>query len=117
MRPSVDAGDCVLELTAGAGTFGVMTDDVRQLADDYHDHWMRTSPSWAHMVGDYRFADRFDDASRAAEDDLIAASRGFAARAAAIPDEGLSPQDRTTREVVAFQATSAADVAECRTEE
>jgi uncharacterized protein (DUF885 family) len=94
-----------------------MTDDVRQLADDYHDHWMRTSPSWAHMVGDYRFADRFDDASRAAEDDLVTASREFAARAAAIPDEGLDLQDRATRDVVSFQATSAADVAECRTAE
>jgi len=94
-----------------------MTDDVRQLADDYHDHWMRTSPSWAHMVGDYRFADRFDDASRAAEDDLIAASREFAARAAAIPDDGLSLQDRATRDVVAFQATSAADTKESRTAE
>lgn len=94
-----------------------MTDDVRQLADDYHDHWMRTSPSWAHMVGDYRFADQYEDASRAAEDDLIEASRAFAARAAAIPDDGLSLQDRTTRDVVAFQATSTADVLECRTEE
>lgn len=94
-----------------------MTDDVRQLADDYHDHWMRTSPSWAHMIGDYRFADRFDDASRAAEDDLIATSRQFAARAAAIPDDGLSLEDRATRDVVAFQATSTADIAECRTAE
>ncbi|SDP51196.1 Uncharacterized conserved protein, DUF885 familyt [Pedococcus dokdonensis] len=94
-----------------------MSDDVRQLADDYHDHWMRTSPSWAHMVGDYRFADRYEDVSRAAEDELIAADRAFAARAAAIPDEGLSLQDRATRDVVAFQATSGADWAECRTEE
>jgi uncharacterized protein (DUF885 family) len=94
-----------------------MTDDVRQLADDYHAHWMRTSPSWAHMVGDYRFADQYEDVSRAAEDDLIRAAREFAARAAAIPDEGLSLQDRATRDVVAFQATSGADWHECRTQE
>ena len=94
-----------------------MTDDVRQLADDYHDHWMRTSPSWAHMVGDYRFADQFDDASRAAEDERIAEARRFVARAAAIPDDGLSLQDRATRDVVSFQATSAADTAESRTAE
>ncbi len=94
-----------------------MTNDVRQLADDYHDHWMRTSPSWAHMVGDYRFADRYEDVSRAAEDDRITAAREFAARAAAIPDDGLSLQDRATRDVVAFQATSGADWAECRTQE
>jgi uncharacterized protein (DUF885 family) len=94
-----------------------MTDDVRQLADDYHDHWMRTSPSWAHMVGDYRFADRYEDVSRAAEDEEISAARAFAARAAAIPDDGLSLEDRTTRDVVAFQATGQADLAESRTEE
>lgn len=69
------------------------------------------------MIGDYRFADRFDDASRAAEDDLITTSREFAARAAAIPDEDLSLEDRATRDVVAFQATSAADTAEGRTAE
>ena len=94
-----------------------MTDDVRQLADDYQDHSMRTSPTWAHMIGDYRFADRYEDVSRAAEDELIAAEREFAARAAAIPDDGLSLQDRATRDVVAFQATSGADWAECRTQE
>ncbi len=94
-----------------------MTTDVRQLADDYHDYTMSVAPSWAHLLGDYRFADRFEDASRAAEDADIARSREFAARAAAIPDEGLSLQDRATRDVVAFQATSSADVAECRTDE
>ena len=94
-----------------------MTTDVRQLADDYHEYTMTVSPSWAHMLGDYRFADRYEDASRAAEDAHIARSREFAARAAAIPDEGLALQDRATRDVVAFQATSAADLAECRTEE
>jgi len=91
-----------------------MSDDVRQLAEDYHEHTMSVSPSWAHMLGDYRFADRYEDASRAAEDAEIAASREFAARAAAISDADLSVQDRVTRAVVEFQATSAADLGECR---
>lgn len=91
-----------------------MSDEVRQLADDFHDYTMSVNPSWAHMLGDYRFVDRFEDASRAAEDADIARSREFAARAAAIPDEGLSAQDRVTRDVVAFQASSGADVAACR---
>jgi uncharacterized protein (DUF885 family) len=94
-----------------------MSDSVRQLADDYQDYTMSVSPTWAHMLGDYRFADRYEDATRAAEDDHIARTREFAARAAAIPDEGLSLQDRVTRDVVAFQATSGADIAECRLEE
>lgn len=89
-------------------------DDVRRLAEDYHEHTMSVSPSWAHMLGDYRFADRYEDASRAAEDAEIASSREFAARAAAISDAGLSLQDRVTRAVVEFQATSGADLGECR---
>lgn len=91
-----------------------MSDDVRQLAEDYHDYTMSVSPSWAHMLGDYRFADRYEDASRAAEDAEIARSREFAARAAAISDDDLSLQDRVTRAVVEFQATSGADLGECR---
>ncbi|HEY3535203.1 MAG TPA: DUF885 domain-containing protein, partial [Pedococcus sp.] len=91
-----------------------MSEQVRELADDFHDWTMQVNPSWAHMLGDYRFADRYEDASRAAEDAEIDRAREFAARAAAIPDDGLSLQDRVTRDIVAFQATSGADLAECR---
>jgi uncharacterized protein (DUF885 family) len=91
-----------------------MSEQVRELADDFHSWTMQVNPSWAHMLGDYRFADRYEDGSRAAEDAGIGAARQFAARAAAIADEGLSLQDRVTRDIVAFQATSSADVAECR---
>ncbi|WP_270887000.1 DUF885 domain-containing protein [Pedococcus sp. 5OH_020] len=89
-------------------------DAVAQLAQDYYDYTMQVSPSWAHLLGDYRFADRYEDASRAAEDEQIAASRRFAERAVALADEGLDLQDRVTRDVVAFQAQSAADIAESR---
>jgi len=91
-----------------------MSKQVRQLADDFHEWTMRVNPSWAHLLGEYRFADRYEDASRAAEDAEIGTAREFAARAAAIPDDGLSLQDRVTRDIVAFQATSGADHAECR---
>jgi uncharacterized protein (DUF885 family) len=91
-----------------------MSEQVRQLADDFHDWTMQVNPSWAHMLGDYRFADRYEDASRAAEDAEIDQAREFAARAAAIEDDGLSLQDRVTRDIVAFQASSGADLAECR---
>ena len=91
-----------------------MSEQVRQLANDFHEWTMRVNPSWAHLLGEYRFADRYEDASRAAEDAEIGTAREFAARAAAIPDDGLSLQDRVTRDIVAFQATSGADHAECR---
>jgi uncharacterized protein (DUF885 family) len=89
-------------------------DDLRQLAEDYHEHTMAVNPSWAHMLGDYRFADRYEDASRAAEDADVARAREFAARASAISDADLSAQDRVTRAVVEFQASNDAALGECR---
>lgn len=85
-----------------------------KLAQEYYDHQMEASPSWAHMLGDYRFADRFEDGSRAAEDRFVAGLRSFAERARAIPDEGLAEQDRVTRDFLAFDATTHADVLERR---
>jgi uncharacterized protein (DUF885 family) len=90
-----------------------MTDSVQQLADDFHDYRMRTSPTWAHMLGDYRFADRYEDGSRAAEDAETAALREFATRAEAIPDDAVDGQERLTRDIIAYDATTSADVGEC----
>ncbi|NNM47995.1 DUF885 domain-containing protein [Knoellia koreensis] len=90
------------------------SDAVRTLADEFHEWEFANSPTWAHMMGDYGYADRFEDATRAAEDATIAAARGFAERARAIPDDGLTDQDKITRDMVAFDADSQADVAEGR---
>jgi uncharacterized protein (DUF885 family) len=89
---------------------------VQQLADGFHDWQMTTSPTWAHMIGDYRFADRYEDVTRAAEDSAIATTRAFAQRARAIPDDGLAAQDRLTRDILAFDADSHADVLATRGE-
>jgi uncharacterized protein (DUF885 family) len=87
---------------------------VQQLADDFHDYRMSASPTWAHRLGDYRFADRYEDGSRAAEDAEISALRDFAQRARAVPDDGLDDQERLTRDIVAYDATTSADVLETR---
>ena len=60
-----------------------MPDDVNALAERYHEFRLETNPTWAHLQGDYRFADRFEDVSRAEEDRTIAAERAFATDAAA----------------------------------
>ncbi len=91
-----------------------MTDDITRLATEYYDFRQRTAPIWAHLQGDYRFADRAQDVSRAAEDAEIAESRTFAARAEAIPEDALAGQDRLTREVVAWDASVRADLSEAR---
>jgi uncharacterized protein (DUF885 family) len=98
--------------------FGGILNDVNAqlaaLAAAYHDFHRRTGPSTAHLEGDYRFADRFEDPSRAEEDREIEERREFARRALAIPEAGLSREDRITREMLISDATLRADVLECR---
>jgi uncharacterized protein (DUF885 family) len=95
----------------------LVTDSVDALATDYQEDRLRTFPTWAHMIGDYRFVDRFEEASREAEDRHIADGRAFARRADAIPTEGLSADERITREMVAWDATARADFSEARLDE
>ena len=94
-----------------------MPDDVNALADRYHEFRLRTNPTWAHLQGDYRFAGQFEQVGRAAEDLDIAAQRDFAAKAEAIPVDGLGPDDRITREMIAWDATIGADILSSRLEE
>ena len=58
-----------------------MSSDLRSLADEYHQYDMEQNPTTAHMYGDYRYADRMEDASRSAEDENITRLREFGARA------------------------------------
>ena len=91
--------------------------ELDQLAEDHQDFKLRTSPTWAHMIGEYRYADRFDDVSRAAEESQAAEARAIAARAEAIDAEALDDQRRITRAVVTWDATSRAELLDGRTEE
>jgi uncharacterized protein (DUF885 family) len=94
-----------------------VTDSVDQLATDYQEQRLRTFPTWAHMIGDYRYVDLFEEVSREAEDRHIAEARDFARRAAALPADGLSADERITREMVGWDASARADFAEARLDE
>ena len=91
-----------------------MSSDLRSLADEYHQYDMEQNPTTAHMYGDYRYADRMEDASRSAEDENITRLREFGARARAIDPFMLSPEDALTREVLIFEVESKADLDETR---
>ena len=91
-----------------------MSDEIASVAAEYWDFLLRSSPTWAHMLGDYRYARTFEDVSRAAEDAQISAARSFARRAESIPPEGLGAQARITREMLIFDASAAADLSESR---
>jgi uncharacterized protein (DUF885 family) len=95
----------------------LVTDTVDALATDYQEERLRTFPTWAHMIGDYRFVDLFEEVSREAEDRQIGEARAFAERAEAIPTDGLSADERITREMVAWDATTRADFAQARLDE
>lgn len=94
-----------------------MSETIDDLAQDYFDGLMRSAPTWAHMLGDYQHAARFEDATRAAEDDDTAFLRDIAARAEAIPVDGLDDQQRITRQVLIADTTAKADLLESRLKE
>jgi uncharacterized protein (DUF885 family) len=94
-----------------------VSEELDRLAEDYHDFRLRTSPTWAHLIGEYRYADRFDDVSRAGEEAAADESRAFAARASAVDADLLDDQQRVTRSVLAWDAESRAGLLDTRTTE
>ncbi len=94
-----------------------MPDDVNALAQEYFDFLLEAWPTWGHMMGNYEHADRFDDVSRAGEDAERRGRLAFAARAEAIPADGLSRQDAITREMLIFDGRRNAEILDARLEE
>lgn len=91
--------------------------DIDALAADYWATLMETEPTWRHLLGDTSRAGDFEHADRASEDAHIATLRSFAQRAREIPAEGLSDDQRVTREVLVYEATTRAEMAEARFKE
>ena len=90
----------------------VETSAIRTLADEYFEYLTETNPTEAHMRGDYRYADRWEDFSRQAEDANVAKLREFGARAYAIDPTEMSADDALTREVLIFETETKAALEE-----
>jgi uncharacterized protein (DUF885 family) len=88
-----------------------------QLARDYWEHQLETSPTQALLIGDHRYDEKFEDPSLQAENAKIAALREFARAAEEIDPATLSEQERITREVLIFEASTIANMAETRAAE
>jgi uncharacterized protein (DUF885 family) len=86
----------------------VESSEIRSLADEYFEYLTETSPTDAHMRGDYRYANRWEDFSRRAEDANITKLREFGARASAIDPSRLSADETLTREVLIFETETQA---------
>jgi uncharacterized protein (DUF885 family) len=91
-----------------------MNEALDKLARDYWDFVLETNPTQALMLGDHRFDDRVEEASREAEDRTIRRYRDFASQAEAIDPESLTGDERITREVMIYDAQSNAGVDEAR---
>src|SRR5665811_1226687 len=78
---------------------------------------MEINPTHAMMLGDHRFDDKVEDASREAEDGQIARLRDFAARASAVDPAGLGKDEQITRDVLIFEVSTGADALEMRAAE
>ena len=94
-----------------------VTDTVDALATDYQEARLRTFPTWAHLIGDYRYVDSYEQVSRDAEDAQIAEARAFVERAEAIPADGLSADERITARDGRLGRHHRADFAEARIDE
>ena len=94
-----------------------MNSELKSLGDEYWEYRLKTNPTEAHFLGDFRYVDQFEDVSRATEDAKISFYRSIARRATAVSPDGLDPDDRTTREALIFYADTAASILETRQEE
>ncbi len=94
-----------------------MNVELDQIATDYWDHAMRTSPTEALLLGDHRFDDEMEQYSRQAEDEQIAALDGFATAAHAIDDATLTADEQITKNVLIEEAKGRADELRSRTAE
>ncbi|KQT91012.1 hypothetical protein ASG49_11670 [Marmoricola sp. Leaf446] len=81
-------------------------ESVARLAEEYWQHHLRTNPTSAHLLGDYRAPGEFERGDRASEDADVAALRDLARRAEEVPEDGLDEQDRITRAVLLDDARS-----------
>ena len=91
-----------------------MNPELRQLADEYWEYVLRTQPTNAHMLGDYRYVDQVEDASREAEDAHIGHLRSFAAKARAFDPADLDAADRVTQDTLIYETETAAGIEELR---
>jgi len=95
----------------------VKNQTLNDLAVEYWEYVLKTSPTDALMLGDHRYDAEFEDVSRKGEDDDIKARRGFASRAKAVDAAGLTADEKITREVLIFLTEKDADLKEMRTAE
>jgi uncharacterized protein (DUF885 family) len=89
--------------------------ELQALADEYWSYLLEVNPTQATMLGDHRFDDKMESASREAEDDQVTHLREFVDRARRL--DGLGLDESITRDVLIHEASTTATGLEARTAE
>lgn len=86
-----------------------MNDELKRIGDEFWAFTLESSPTNATLLGYHDYDADLEDLSREVEDEHIASLDGFAAAAEAIDPDPLTADERISREVLMFEASTAAD--------
>src|SRR5690348_899736 len=92
----------------------LMSDSIDSLAADYFSGWLGANPTEAHLISEYSYAGKYEDATRAGEDARIAELQGFIDRATALPEAELDQQQRISRDVMLSDARTSIGMLQAR---
>jgi uncharacterized protein (DUF885 family) len=76
------------------------TSSIDDIAERFWEDLLALQPTTATMYGDERYADRLEDPGPEGRARLVALAQRAAAEAAAVPEDGLSVEDRITRDML-----------------
>ncbi|MEN8114208.1 MAG: DUF885 domain-containing protein [Actinomycetota bacterium] len=86
-----------------------MNEDLKRLGDEYWAFTLRTEPTSASLRGIHDYDAELEDLSRQAEDDHIDMLERIAVATQAIDVANLTPDERVSREVLIFEASTKAE--------
>ncbi len=86
-----------------------MKDELKRIGDEFWSFTLESSPTNATLLGYHDYDAELEDLSREVEDEHIASLDGFAAAAETIDPDPLTADERISREVLMFEASTAAD--------
>ena len=86
-----------------------MNDELKKVGDKFWAFTLESSPTNATLLGYHDYDPELEDLSREVEDEHIASLDGFAAAAETIDPDPLTADERISREVLMFEASTAAD--------
>ncbi|MGB6746058.1 MAG: DUF885 family protein [Terracidiphilus sp.] len=106
---------CAQVLSAAPAAPASAAERSKQLSDLFHEYWeayLQANPEFASTIGDKRFNDKLSDNSVKAYNDWLAREQNLLLRLAAIDPDGLSDQEKLSRELLLRQFTDDEEAAE-----